>query len=148
MAQVPPYYVRNKDERCCPLQQSCDKCTKQYGMLVTKSHLIDPYSTAHRAHASKVCSAASAVVEGHISARIMEDKEVHGQNMRGRHITEVRVSQKVTEYATDAALFPVQAVTVASHMNLQREYHEKYISYKIFKQKSCREITVKSGTIF
>lgn len=40
---------------------------------VSKSDLIDPYSTAHRTHASKVCRAASAVVEGHISTAMTED---------------------------------------------------------------------------
>lgn len=47
-------------------------------MCDSKSDLIDAYSTAHRAHASKVRSAASAVVEGRISTGAMEmedDKE-------------------------------------------------------------------------
>lgn len=43
-------------------------------MCDSKSDLIDAYSTAHRTHASKVRSAASAVVEGGVSARMMEMK--------------------------------------------------------------------------
>lgn len=40
----------------------------------TTSDLIHPYAPAHRTHASEVRSAASTVVEGHISWRLMNDR--------------------------------------------------------------------------
>lgn len=40
----------------------------------SKSDLIDPYASASRTHASKVCRAASAIVEGHISTKWWKTK--------------------------------------------------------------------------
>lgn len=57
-------------------------------MLDNKSDLIDPDPAACGTHASKVCRAASAVVEGDISARMMEDGGRHDQQAGVRNITE------------------------------------------------------------
>ncbi len=67
-------------------------------MLDSKPDLIDPYSTAHRTHASKVRCAAPAVVEGHISTRMMEDRRGrHEQQTKDKNITEDQMSQKVSQ---------------------------------------------------
>lgn len=57
-------------------------------MRDSKSDLIDPDSAARGTHASKVCRTASAVVEGDISARMMEDGGRHDQQTSVRNITE------------------------------------------------------------
>lgn len=46
--------------------------------------LVDPYSAAHGAHASEVSSAASAVVEGHISTRTTEDRQRESWRVRSK----------------------------------------------------------------
>lgn len=64
MVHVVPYCRYNKSAvtrlLCC--NQTVRSCT-----LVSTSYLVDPYSTAHRAHAPEVRCAAPAVVEGHIA---------------------------------------------------------------------------------
>lgn len=62
------------------------KDVKQNDAPRYKSHLTDPYSTAHRAHASKVCCAASAVVEGRISTIMKEDR--HEKETNNKRVTE------------------------------------------------------------
>lgn len=46
------------------------------------SDLIDPDSMALRTHAAKVCNAASAVVEGHIST---SQREGYKRHTKGKH---------------------------------------------------------------
>lgn len=57
-------------------------------MLDNKSDLIDPDPAARGTHASKVCRAASAVVEGDVSARMMGDRGRQDQQTSVKNITE------------------------------------------------------------
>lgn len=64
MDGVEPYCGRDSNRL---LNCSSNKSSRL--ILDGKPDLVDPHTTAHRAQASEVCSAASAVVKGGVSAK-------------------------------------------------------------------------------
>lgn len=77
MDPVVPYCGHNREHRLFTLQSRSQICVQSDARCYTvRSDLIDPYSTIQRTRAPEVRCTASAVVEGRVSARTMEDREV------------------------------------------------------------------------
>lgn len=77
----------------------------------TTSDLIHPYAPAHRTHASEVRSAASTVVEGHISWRWMEDRSGRDRP-EGMMETPQRIRQVKTRTRPNATLLVLQEPSI------------------------------------
>lgn len=83
MAKLLPYCGHSRDQGLFTCSHThCDMCGQT---LDRKSDLIDPHSAAHRTHAPKVRCAAPAVVEGHISTRMIEDRGRHEQQVKNKN---------------------------------------------------------------